>query len=139
MMDFQSNDVCVAFNSYPEQGRNMLLAIRELIFAVAAKTAGVGSITETLKWGQPSYLTLETGAGTTIRLDRFGDSHVAIFFHCQTTLIDTFRTLFPELTYSKNRAIVLDPQVALPRDELILCIEMALSYKLRKKRSQTYI
>ncbi|KMW74681.1 hypothetical protein TI10_02630 [Photorhabdus luminescens subsp. luminescens] len=134
MKAFQSNEVHSVFNNYPEQYQKPLLMIRELIFDVASKTKGVGLITETLKWGQPSYLTLETGSGTTIRLDRFGHSYVAIFFHCQTTLVDTFRTLFPELTYSKNRAIVLDPKTDLPIDELSMCIEMSLTYKLRKKR-----
>ncbi|NHB96611.1 DUF1801 domain-containing protein [Photorhabdus stackebrandtii] len=134
MKAFQSNEVHSVFNNYPEQYQKLLLMIRELIFDVASKTEGVGLITETLKWGQPSYLTLETGSGTTIRLDRFGHSYVAIFFHCQTTLVDTFRTLFPELTYSKNRAIVLDPKAGLPIDELSMCIEMSLTYKLRKKR-----
>ncbi|AOM39841.1 DUF1801 domain-containing protein [Xenorhabdus hominickii] len=134
MKAFQSNAVHSVFNHYPERYKKLLLTLRALIFDVASKTEGVGSMTETLKWGQPSYLTLETGSGTTIRLDRFGDSHVAIFFHCQTTLVDTFRTLFPELNYSKNRAIVLDPKADLPTDELSICIEMSLTYKLRKKR-----
>ncbi|MDX7987277.1 DUF1801 domain-containing protein [Xenorhabdus sp. 12] len=132
MKAFQNNEVRSVFEHYPERYQKPLLAMRELIFEVASKTKGVGLITETLKWGQPSYLTLETRSGTTIRLDRFGDSHVALFFHCQTTLIDTFRTLFPELTYSKNRAIVLEPESDLPANELEMCIEMALSYKLKK-------
>ncbi|MBD2810315.1 DUF1801 domain-containing protein [Xenorhabdus sp. Vera] len=134
MKVFQSNEVQSVFNHYPKLYQMRLLMIRELIFDVASKTQGVGLITEDLKWGQPSYLTLETGSGTTIRLDRFGDSHVAIFVHCQTTLVDTFRTLFPELTYSKNRAIVLDPEADLPINELRICIEMTLTYKLREKR-----
>lgn len=136
MKDFQSTEVFATFDAYPERDKKALLEIRDLIFSVAAQTTGVGTITETLKWGQPSYLTLASGAGTTVRLDRFGDSHVAIFFHCQTTLVDTFRTLFPELHYSKNRAIVLDPEVALPINELSLCIEMALTYKLRKRNER---
>ncbi|WP_340608430.1 DUF1801 domain-containing protein [Xenorhabdus bharatensis] len=134
MTAFQNHEVRSVFEYYPQEYQQPLLKIRELIFDVALKTEGVGVITETLKWGQPSYLTLETKAGTTIRLDRFGDTHVAIFFHCQTTLIDTFRTLFPELTYSKNRAIILDPYADLPVTELSLCIEMSLTYKLKKKR-----
>ncbi|KMJ45673.1 hypothetical protein AB204_07510 [Xenorhabdus khoisanae] len=134
MKTFQNHEVHSVFNNYPERYQKQLLTIRELIFDIASKTEGVGLITETLKWRQPSYLTLETRSGTTIRLDRFGDEQVAIFFHCQTTLIDTFRTLFPELTYSKNRAIVLDPKTDLPTNELSICIEMSLTYKLRKKR-----
>ncbi|MEX0444761.1 hypothetical protein, partial [Xenorhabdus sp. SGI246] len=95
MTEFQSNQVHSVFDHYPELYQVPLLTIRELIFDIAAKTEGVGFITETLKWGQPSYLTLETGTGTTIRLGRFSDSRMAIFFHCQTTLIDSKRLINP--------------------------------------------
>jgi len=40
-----------------------------MIFDVAKKTPGVGKLEEDLRWGQPSYLTLETGSGSTIRID----------------------------------------------------------------------
>ncbi|MDE9480186.1 DUF1801 domain-containing protein, partial [Xenorhabdus bovienii] len=71
MKEFKDDEVYSVFNHYPEQYQKILLTLRTLIFDTASKTAGVGPITETLKWGQPSYLTLETGSGTTIRLDRF--------------------------------------------------------------------
>ncbi|AKJ42330.1 Domain of uncharacterised function (DU1801) [Pragia fontium] len=133
MKDFQRNDVQAVFDAYPEKYRRPLLAIRDLIFDVASKTEGVGRITETLKWSQPSYLTQETGSGTTIRLDRFGESHIAFFVHCQTTLVDSFRGLFQDLDYSNNRAIIFDPEADLPMDELAICIAMSLTYKLNKK------
>lgn len=132
MTDFHSQDVQAVFSAYPAQYREPLLALRALIFAVAARTAGVGPVTETLKWGQPSYLTEVTNAGTTIRLDRLGEQQIAIFFHCQTLVIDQCRGMFPSLTYSKNRAIVLNPEAPLPLDDLAACIELALTYKLRK-------
>ena len=125
--------VNLVFGSYPIQYQKVLLMIRELIFRTAAENKKVGTITETLKWGQPSYQTIETGSGTTIRIGRVNQSSVALFVHCQTTLIDSFRTLFPELNYSKNRAIILDINEALPIKELAICIEMALTYKLRNK------
>jgi hypothetical protein len=136
MEAFQHDDVCNVFKAYPEEYRKPLLCLRALIFEVAGVTNGVGRISETLKWGQPSYLTEESGAGTTVRLDRFGDGHVAIFFHCQTSLVDTFRTLFPTLTYSKNRAILISITDDLPLEALRFCIELALTYKLRKKTAR---
>lgn len=118
MNNIQNPDVQAVFSSYPEKYRQPLLAIRHLILQVASQTEGVGSLTETLKWGQISYLTEETNSGTTIRLDRFGQSQIAIFVHCQTTLINTFRGLFPELCYNKNRAIILNVDEVLPLDIL---------------------
>lgn len=134
MNDFQSDEVRAVFDSYPEKYQKPLLIIRELIFKVASETDGVGLINETLKWGQPSYFTVETRSGTAIRLGRFEDSYLAVFVHCQTTLIDKFRTLFPQLNYSKNRAIVFMPEDELPIDELSMCIEMSLTYNKLKKQ-----
>lgn len=134
MSHIQNVGVQAVFDSYPAQYQQPLLVIRDLIFNVASQTHGVGRLTETLKWGQPSYLTEETKSGTTIRLDRFGQSQIGLFFHCQTTLINTFRVLFPELNYSKNRAIILQIDEALPIDALRICIEMALTYQLKKKQ-----
>ncbi|EJD6398710.1 DUF1801 domain-containing protein [Providencia rettgeri] len=133
MKTISDDRVNLVFGSYPIQYQKVLLMIRELIFRTAAENKKVGTITETLKWGQPSYQTIETGSGTTIRIGRFNQSSVALFVHCQTTLIDSFRTLFPELNYSKNRAIILDINEALPIKELAISIEMALTYKLRNK------
>ena len=44
-----------------------LMTLRALIFDVAAKTDGVGALDETLKWGEPAYLT-RSKSGSTIRL-----------------------------------------------------------------------
>lgn len=120
----------------PEPARARLRALRQLILDTAATTKGVGEILETLKWGQPSYLTPETGSGSTVRIDRVkpADDQVAMFFHCQTDLVATFRELYPELSYSGNRAILLDASRKLPEKKLRHCVALALTYHSRKKR-----
>jgi hypothetical protein len=50
------------FDAYPRPVRAKLLALRRLILDTAKRTEGVGRLQETLKWGQPSYLTSETGS-----------------------------------------------------------------------------
>lgn len=89
-------DTCVenVFNSYPVEYREPLMQIRELIYNVASRIPEVGELEESLKWGQPTYSTVKTKTGSPMRLDRFGEDKVAIFFHCQTSLVDRFRTLF---------------------------------------------
>jgi hypothetical protein len=125
------------FAGYPEPERTVLLLIRDLIFQTAGETAGVGLITKTLRWGQPSYITEQTGAGTLVRMDCFEDDKVALLFHCQTTLVETYRKLFPRtFSYSRNRAIVLDPEKLLAADELQTCLAMALTYKLSKRQAK---
>src|SRR6187399_142542 len=104
------------FDAYPKPVKAKLVALRRLILDTAKATKGVGALEEALKWGQPSYLTAETGSGSTIRIDRVKseENQVAVFFHCQTNLVDTFRELYPKLSYSGNRAILLDADKKLP-------------------------
>ena len=100
------------FDACPKHIKARLKALRRLILDTAKSTKGVGRLEEALKWGQPSYLTAETGSGSTIRIDRLKSGNkVAMFFHCQTDLVDTFRELYPKLSYSGNRAILLDADV----------------------------
>jgi len=127
-------DVQAVFDSYPQNTRAPLLEMRRLIFDTAAETAGVGAIDETLKWGQPAYLTTETGAGSTIRTSATGpesEFDFAVHFICHTTLVATFRQMFPgTFTFDKNRSILFRADQVVPRDELRECIAMALTYHL---------
>ena len=122
------------FQSYPEKYRKPLMELRGLILQAAKETPGVGKLEETLKWGQPSYVTKQSKSGSTVRIDRFGKDKIAIFFHCKTTLVDTFRTIFPgTFEFSKNRAIVFNPSEPLPEMALDMCIGMALTYHKNKR------
>jgi len=128
--------VDAVFEACPGSVRTKLRALRRLILDTAKATKGVGAIEEALKWRQPSYLTSQTGSGSTIRIDRVksADNQVAVFFHCQTDLVATFRELYPQLRYSGNRAILLDAGKKLPEAELRHCVALALTYHLRKRK-----
>ena len=128
--------VLSVIKGYPDKISDRLLEIKDLIHQVANEHEEIGPLTETLKWSQPSFLTEVSGSGTTVRIDRYSDNEVAIFFHCQTTLIETFREWLPELNYSKNRAIILNVNESLPVDEIKTCLEMALTYKLDKRAAR---
>ena len=132
---FADPNVAAVFDRYPRPLRDRLLALRQLIFDTAAATDGVGALDETLKWGQPSYLTAATNSGTTIRIDALKNDpqHYALFVHCQTSLIATFRELYPdELRYDGKRAVVLDTDDPFPADALRHCIGLALTYHRNK-------
>ncbi|MBX9451299.1 MAG: DUF1801 domain-containing protein [Mesorhizobium sp.] len=133
---FDNADVATTFDGYPHPSQDKLLDLRRLIFDTAAETAGVGHIEETLKWGQPSYLTPQTRSGSTIRIDAIKDDpqRFAMYFHCQTDLAATFRRLYPNsFAFEGNRAIHFCASDALPEDELKHCIALALTYHSRKK------
>jgi hypothetical protein len=125
------------FDAYPKPLKAKLLALRRLILDTAKATEGVGAIEEVLKWGQPSYLTPETRSGSTIRIDRVKPTtdRYAVYFHCQTDLVETFRELYPKLNYGGNRCIVLDAAEKLPETALRHCVALALTYHLKKRKT----
>jgi Domain of unknown function (DU1801) len=128
--------VAAVFSSYPQPLRTKLLALRKLILDTARTTEGVGPLEETIKWGQVSYLTHETGSGSTVRIDQVKPAadRYAVYFHCQTNLVETFRELYPELTYGGNRSILLDTSKSLPTEALRHCVALALTYHLNKRK-----
>ena len=96
-----------------------------------------GALEEALKWGQPSYLTTESKSGSTIRIDQVkaAAGQYAVYFHCQTDLVETFRERYPELRYGGNRSILLDASDKLPEAALRHCVALALTYHLRKRKA----
>jgi hypothetical protein len=129
--------VDAVFRGYPKPLKAKLLALRRLILDTARMTKGVGALQETLKWGQPSYLTAETKSGSTIRIDRvkLANDQYAVYFHCQTNLVETFRQLYPtELSYGGNRSILLNAGDKVPEAALRHCVALALTYHLRKRK-----
>lgn len=134
---FKTPAIAQVFLSYPETLRSRLLFLRELIFQVASETEGLGTLEEELKWGQPSYITVRPRSGSTVRIDRVKDAPqtYALYFHCQTTLIDDFKEIYGnKFTYEGNRAIVFREGDAIPVEELKHCISLALTYHLNRKK-----
>ena len=135
MRRFADPAVAAVFKAYPAGMRKRVLALRELVFDVAAKTEGVGPLTETLKWGQPSYLTEETKSGTTVRIDRLKKAGgYALYVHCRSGLVPRFRDLYGDtFRYEGKRALLFGIDARLPLAELRHCIGLALTHHLRAK------
>ncbi len=134
---FRDAAVANAFAAYPSGMRRKLLVLRELIFDTAAGIDGVGEIDEALRWGEPAYLTSQSRSGSTIRVGwkKSSPSQYAMYFHCQTTLVQTFRTLFPrDFRYEGNRAIVFGEADVVPVETLSFCVAAALTYHRQKTR-----
>ena len=123
-------DVKRAFDAFSQEVNAQLLNIRAMIFDVAAGNPSIGAIQETLKWGQPSYLTHAPKSGTTIRLgvDKATDNPT-IFVHCQTNLLARYRTFYPDtFDFSSNRALIIKSPVEDVEAELRHSIGLALTY-----------
>ena len=128
-------DVASVYEAYPAPAQRLLLTLRGLIFDTAASLPGAGRITETLKWGEPAYLTSAPKSGTTIRLawSPKRPESAGIFVNCQTTLLDEWRALYGDvLDLVGNREIRLPLGRPLPKDPIRHCLAMALTYHQRK-------
>jgi len=128
--------VAAALNAVPAPARARLLEIRALIFA-AAEATGTAPLTETLKWGQPSYLPPRK-QGTTIRLGAPDAETCALYVHCQTTLVDSYRNQFPtEFRYETNRAVLIPATGPYAQAALQQIAAMALTYHRDKHGNRT--
>ncbi len=116
------------FNKYPKSIRQKCMQLRQLIMDVASKTEGLNKLEETLKWGEPSYL---TKLGSTIRIawKKPTPDQFAMYFICTTNLVDTFKQVYRDkFIFEGNRAIVFNLTDEIPVSELKHCISLALTY-----------
>jgi len=115
------------FESYPDEVKQSLMRLRGLILDVA-KEDDLGPVEESLKWGELSYC---AKGGSAIRIGWRPETpdKCFVFFHCQTTLIETFKEIYGDLfSYEGNRAIVLDRSKLELGQELKHCLGLALQY-----------
>lgn len=116
------------FANYPDAVRGKLQFLRELVVETAAETAGIDELEETLKWGEPSFVTKN---GSTLRMDwkAKAPEQYAMYFQCSSRLVDTFRMVFGHrFEFEGNRAIVFQLNQEVPVLELKECIRAALNY-----------
>ena len=102
--------------------------LRTLILSTAEETAGVLKLEETLKWGEPSYLTKH---GSTVRIDWIPKSpqQFAIYFKCTSQLVPTFKNIYKNtFSFEGNRAIVFKLDEEPNEAALKHCIALALTY-----------
>jgi len=132
MRPFSTPAVAAAFDAFPGSAREGLLCLRDLIFEEAWNLPQIGRVEETLKWGQPAYLTPDVRAASTLRLGVPKAGGFALFAHCQTTIISSFAANFSGLDrIDGNRAILFDdPSQIAPARHGIL-IRHALTYHLQ--------
>ena len=72
----------LVFNNYPDSVRSKMLSLRGLVIETAKETEGIAKLEETLKWGEPSYLTAKSKSGSTIRIawKESQEEHYSMYF-----------------------------------------------------------
>jgi len=115
------------FESFPEEIQPSLMRLRTLIVGVA-KEYDLGPVAESLKWGELSFC-VKGGSAVRIGWREKSPDKCYVFFHCQTSLLETFKEIYGDLfLYEGKRAIVLDRSKTEPTQELKHCIGLALQY-----------
>lgn len=115
------------FANYPEKVRDKMQYLRALVIATA-REEGIDELEETLKWGEPSFITKN---GSTLRMDWKANSpeQYAMYFQCTSRLVDTFRMVFDhKFHFEGNRAIVFQLNQPIPELALKECVKATLNY-----------
>lgn len=129
-------DVETVFDRYPDTVRDKVANLRRLILEAANEIEMIKQVEETLKWGEPSYL---TKYGSTVRIDwkKKTPDQYAIYFKCTSKLVPTFQELYGNLfQFEGTRAIVFKMEDEIPETELKKCISAALIYHKVKQEPQ---
>lgn len=116
------------FDRYPAMVKRKMERLRKLIIETAKETDEVEELHETLKWGEPSYI---TKTGSTIRIDwkEKAPDQYAMYFQCTSRLVPTFKIVFGRtFQYEGTRAIIFKMKDKLPETELRKCIRAGLLY-----------
>lgn len=133
---FASPQVQAAFNVPDPVARDGMLALRDLILETADGIAGIGRIEETLRWGQPAYLTSQSRCGTTLRIGLAKQARFALFVHCRTQIIPEFtRTFSGWDRVDGTRAVLFDTASQIDPFRHGWLVERALTYHKSPKRT----
>ncbi len=114
--------------SYPDTVRDKMLYLRELVHQTATETPEIEELEETLKWGEPSFLTKH---GSTLRIDwkKKTPDQYQMYFKCTSRLVETFKLVYGDkFEYEKSRAIIFQLDQKIPSDKVKKCIKAALRY-----------
>ena len=116
------------FTNYPNFVKDKMQQLRELVIETAEEIEGISNLEETLKWGEPSFVTKN---GSTLRIDwkEKTPNQYAMYFQCTSRLVDTFRLVFGnKFQYEGNRAIIFQINQKIPKEALKECIKATLNY-----------
>ncbi|SMC65586.1 DUF1801 domain-containing protein [Cellulophaga tyrosinoxydans] len=128
-LELHSNpEVEKVFSNYPKLVQKQMYALRELVLETAKEIEEITKLEETLKWGEPSYI---TKTGSTLRMDWKAKTptQYALYFKCTSRLVETFKLHFKNtFTYEGKRAIVFNLEDEIPKEALKHCIKATLMY-----------
>jgi len=123
--------IAAVIDAYDAPVRAGVRTLRSLIHEIARDLPEIGRLEEALRWGQPAFLTPESGAGSTLRIGPHRDACFALFAHCRTSIIATYAQAFPGWDrLDGNRAVLFDHSGQIDAVRLSSLIRHALTYHI---------
>ena len=128
-----SDDLKIVVNGWPKNAQTHFHGLRDIVKDTAATNPLVGPLTETLKWGEPSFLTEQSRSGTTLRVAWKSKSpdEIGLFVICRTDMLEQVRALFPDaFRYEGTRAAYLPLSQTIPVEAVSYLASRAQTYHL---------
>ena len=129
-MDIKSDPLIYSLKEvYPADILSRYDEFRTLVFELANKISELKWLEESVKWGELSF---RSNIGSPFRFGWSSKSpnQFGIYFVCTTTLIETFKKLYPDFFhFDANRGLIFNADEAFPKEPFSHCIELALRYK----------
>lgn len=123
-------EVQVVLSTWPDTAQRHLLAIRDILFDVAAQS-DVGALDESLKWGQPAWRPRAPRTGSTLRFGWSAQNPAALmaFVNCRTDLAGQMSTRFPN-AYDNDgrRSLAFDLATPLPDPAIRTLAHLTFTY-----------
>jgi hypothetical protein len=115
---------------WPDPARQAFDRLRAIILETGHLVPEI-AVVETLKWGQPAWLPDRPRFGSTLRAGWSADrpDALSLFVHCQTTLAEDMRSLYPDaFIYEGSRALHIPLAATLPEQAIGHCAHLTLTY-----------
>lgn len=133
MLPTLPSDLQNVLNGWPKDAQTYFHDLRNIVHNAAGANPVVGPLTETLKWGEPSFLTDKSRSGTTLRAawKSKTPNEMGLFVICRTDMLEQVRALYPEaFRYEGTRAAYLTLSHPIPEDAVSYLTSRAQTYHL---------
>lgn len=125
--------MAAAVSQWPTRAQAHFNTLRGMVYTTA-QDCSAAPIEETLKWGEPAFLTPVTRSGSTIRLgwQRKKPDWFGIYMNCRTSIVHQVQDLFPDaFEYDGTRGLLWPLAASIPIEATDFALRTALTYHRR--------
>jgi len=128
--------VATTVAAWPVAAQTAFHALRARIQIAALDVPATGPLLETLKWGEPAWLTQVSKSGTTLRVawKPVHPDEIGVFVNCRTSLLETIREIYPDaFRYDGTRGLWLRLAQPIPEQAMDHLARLAQGYHRNRR------